>query len=72
MQSASTPAIGQWVARSVGPNRRGHFTTTMAHYVESLVDGDVVTRCGRRMAEAPGTWDVEPAGYPPHCLVCHG
>lgn len=37
--------IGQYVAR-----KRSRSTTGPAHYVESEIAGDVVTRCGRRMA----------------------
>lgn len=36
--------IGDWVQRE----RRG-----VPHYVESIVAGDVVTRCGKRMRDEP-------------------
>ena len=36
--------IGDWVQRE----KRG-----VPHYVESIVSGDVVTRCGKRMRDEP-------------------
>lgn len=38
------PMIGDWIVRE----HRG-----LPHLVESLVAGDVVTRCGRRLANEP-------------------
>jgi hypothetical protein len=54
-----TVAIGQWVKRQ---------RLTVAHLVESVVAGDAVTTCGRRMRDEPNSrgpleeaqfWDVK-------------
>jgi hypothetical protein len=58
-----TIAIGQWVKRS---------RLTVAHLVESVVAGDAVTRCGRRMADEPNSRGplVEADYWTPKCLGC--
>jgi len=38
--------IGDWIIRS----KRG-----VAHVIESLVAGDAVTKCGRRLTDEPNT-----------------
>ena len=43
---ASDFRIGDWIAR-----RSSH----TAHLVESIISGDAITRCGRRMADEPNT-----------------
>lgn len=55
--------IGQWVLRL----RRGQ----AAHFVESLVSDDAITRCGRRMVpvNADGPLVIAPYGFQ-KCLRC--
>lgn len=58
-----TVGIGQWVMR----HRYG-----IGHLVESIVAGDAITRCGRRMSDEPtsgGTLDPAPFGTP-KCRQC--
>jgi hypothetical protein len=38
--------IGDWIVRQ---------KLRIPHFVESIVSGDVVTRCGRRMKDEPNT-----------------
>lgn len=45
----SEPQIGQWVRRSSGS---GAYAQSKWHLAESIVAGDVVTRCGRRMRDS--------------------
>ena len=58
------PMIGAWVMRE-----RYH----VAHLAESIVAGDVVTRCGRRMTDEPtrdgGAIVASPSGTR-QCRTC--
>lgn len=55
--------IGLWLAR----HRRG----SRRHLVESEVAGDVVTRCGRRMAEQDARGrGLHPFADHPNCETC--
>jgi hypothetical protein len=57
-----TVVIGQWVKRH---------RLTVAHLVESVVAGDAVTRCGRRMAQPNSRGPLVEADYwTPKCAVC--
>jgi hypothetical protein len=58
-----TIAIGQWVKRH---------RLTVAHLVESVVAGDAVTTCGRRMRDEPNSRGplVEADYWTPKCLGC--
>jgi hypothetical protein len=55
-------AIGDWVERQ-SPR-------TLAHLVESLVGGDAVTRCGRRMARR-FEGDLQRPVRPLRCKRCN-
>jgi hypothetical protein len=57
--------IGDWVARE----KRGK-----AHLVESIVSGDVVTRCGRRLTDEPTVTGGALVAYAMRstCLLCRG
>ncbi len=61
-----TPRIGTWVGRFGGPSLRDW--TTRDHYVESVIEGDPVTRCGRRLGKRKGTLI---AVAPPPINPCH-
>ena len=60
--------IGDWVRR----------TGRKWHLVESIIDGDAILKCGRRMGVEPGkpleVSDVEPLtrmiGQPQNCKQC--
>lgn len=63
--------IGQYVARL-----RSSSTTGPAHIVESEIAGDVITRCGRRMApktaDGYGLLVLDPRrATPGECLSCY-
>ena len=57
--------IGDWVSRSA---------LKVPHLVESIVSGDIVTRCGRRMSNEPtktgGQLVLDPFHRP--CRICAG
>lgn len=42
------PDIGTWIDRVYATRS---YNSTKAHYVESVVDGAAITRCGRRMEQ---------------------
>lgn len=61
--------IGDWIRREGGQ--------TKWHHVESVVAGDAVTKCGRRMAASKWTaktgrltLDIYPAGTPEAAQLC--
>jgi hypothetical protein len=58
-----TIAIGQWVKRQ---------RLTVAHLVESVVAGDAVVHCGRRMRDEPTSRGllVEAEYWTPKCQGC--
>jgi hypothetical protein len=57
-----TPTIGHWVKRH---------RLTVAHLVESVVAGDAVTRCGRRLHEHASRGPLVDADYwTPKCMGC--
>lgn len=62
-----TVQIGEWVTRE----RRG-----VPHYVESVVSGDAITRCGRRLHDEPtrtGGALIDTAIFGVRkCLICQG
>lgn len=59
--------VGDWVMRQ---------KLGIPHFVESVVSGDIVTRCGRRMADEPNSGGalllaVMEAGFTSRaCLMC--
>lgn len=61
-------AIGDWVKRG-----RGKW-----HLVESVIDGDAITRCGRRMVERNGKGELQASPVEPltrmidQPQLCHG
>lgn len=58
------PAIGEWVMR-----QRRH----VGHLVESVVAGDAITRCGRRMAERTTRGELVEAPFGSRkCGFCMG
>jgi hypothetical protein len=58
-----TVQIGQWAMRS---------RYRIGHLVESIVAGDAITRCGRRLTDERTTGgDLEPAPFgTPKCRQC--
>jgi hypothetical protein len=70
-----TPQIGQW-ARRLTPRADGSSVAGKWHLVDSVVAGDVVTRCGRRLRDDKPLEIslVEPLtrmiGQPQNCKVC--
>ena len=62
----SDPLIGQYVRR----HRNGDWTT-LPHLVESIIDDEPVTRCGRRLRAIEGTAFVYRPVFPARtCVWC--
>ena len=60
--------IGSWVRRETATGR----VLTLPHIVESVIDGDPVTHCGRRLRRRTGYpfREVEPHTQIGVCLGC--
>lgn len=66
--------IGWWARRNRAAAGSGSPQRGKWHLVESVVAGDVITRCGRRMAPPLEYSEVEPLtrliGQPQNCKRC--
>lgn len=59
--------IGSWVRRQIGPGNR----YPRWHYVESIIEGAAITKCGRRLEPTvPSDGELEVSVWRPDGRFC--